>query len=405
MKNVQLNSLMALLFAGILLFGLSCEDEPVVVDPGESNSELLAKSFDKAPVLDGTVDDVWSQCQTLVGTATVPNAGSRGIADFNGDGSPGPNGVFDPYTGESNDFKLRSGTFGNDIFFLLEWDDAEDSKDRQSWYFDPVDSRWKGQHKYANDDGDKYYEDKFAFLWAATEVEGFAASTCYATCHQGLTVTDPSQKAARHYTNNVGEIVDMWHWKRVRSTYAPTTVDDQQMVYKDDTGDAGQNGRTGDLGSAGYHNNKQALPLDGNGADVNVPLYVIPGRTEYYWITKDEIADGTAKVITAVASDGTLTYDGGTINPADGGYEDGVGNKRLPSVWVESFTESRADIAVAANHTGSGWVVEFSRKLDTGYSDDVVFDTSKEIPFGLALFNNAAIAHEIKNNLLLKFEK
>ena len=406
MKKVQFNLLVTLIFTVTMIFVSSCgDDTPDVIDPGTSTTELLAKKFTAAPELDGQVDEMWSQCQTLEGTTVVPDAGSRGNADFNGDGSAGPVGVFDPYTGESNDFKLRAGTFGDRIYFLLQWDDDADSKDRQSWYFDPSDKKWKGQHKYANDKNDKYYEDKFAFLWAATDVEGFAANTCYATCHQGLTVTDPGQKAARHYTNNPGEVVDMWHWKRVRCTYPPTTVDDQQMVYKEHTGNAGVNGRTGDEGDKGYHSNSQKLALDGTGAEVSVPLYVIPGKTDYYWITKDEIENGTAKLITGVSSDGVLSYDGGTINPADGGFEAATGNKRVPSVWVENFTGSKADIAVAANFTSDGWVLEFSRKLDTGHADDVKFDTSKDFPFGLAIFNNAAIAHEIKTNLLLKFEK
>ena len=405
MRTVQFQTLLLAVIAGLLIFSSSCDDDPVVVDPGTSTTELLVKKFASAPTLDGTIDEMWKTCQTLEGVSTVPNAGSRGNADFNGDGSPGPTGVFDPYTGESSNFKLRSGTFGSQIFFLLEWDDAEDSKDRQSWYFDPADKRWKGQHKYANNKDDKFYEDKFAFLWAATEVAGFASNTCYATCHQGLTVTDPSQKSARHYTNNEGELVDMWHWKRVRSSYPPTTIDDQQMVYREDTGTADVNGRKGDEGSAGYHNNKQSLALDGTGEEVAVPLYIIPEATGYAYITKDEIADGTAKLITAVTSEGVLSYDGGTIDPADGGYENGVGNKRFPSVWVENFTGSRADISCEAEYTGTGWIVEFSRNLDTGNADDVKFDTTKDFPFGLAIFNNAAIAHEIKSNLVLKFEK
>lgn len=378
------------------------DDKVVVVDPGTSESELLVKAFDTPPLLDGDVEGMWATAKKLVGTATVPDAGSRGSADFNGDGSQGPAGVFDPYTGESNDFVLRAGVNGDRIYFLLEWDDLQDSKDRQSWYFDGTSNSWKGQHKYANDNGDKYYEDKFAFLWAANDVAGFDANTCYATCHQGLEVTDPSQKAARHYLNNEGELVDMWHWKRVRCTVDPTVIDDQKMIYKL-AGDASVNGRTGDAGTAGYHNNKQSL---NNGTDdVNVPMYVIPNQTSYFWITADQIADNTAKLITAVDANGVLTYDGGTIDPSTGGFEDGIGNMRIPSVWVENFTGSKADISSAAIHTGSGWIVEFSRKLNTGNADDdVVFDVSKEYPFGLALFNNAAIAHEIKSNLKMKFE-
>ena len=406
MKKLQFSALMAIMFSLLLFSVSSCgDDDDTPTDPGTSTTDLLAKKFTAAPTLDGTVDEMWAECQTLTGTTIVPDAGSRGTGDFNGDGSDGPVGVFDPYTGEKSDFTLRSGTFSNKIYFLLEWNDSEDSKDRQSWYYDSADKKWKGQHKYANDKSDKYYEDKFAFLWAATDVEGFASNTCYATCHQGLTVNDNSHKAARHYTNSEGEIVDMWHWKRVRCSVDPTVLDDQQMVYKEHTGDAGQNGRTGDEGVAGYHGNSQSLALDGTGAEVSVPLYIIPNGTDYFWITKDQIDAGTAKQIIAVASDGTLSYEGGSINPADGGYENGTGNKRFPSVWLENFTGSKADVLCSAVHTGSGWVAEFSRDLDTGNGDDVKFDTAKDFPFGLAIFNNAAIAHEIKTNLILKFEK
>ena len=144
--------------------------------------------------------------------------------------------------------------------------------------------------------------------------------------------------------------------------------------------------------------------------DVSVPLYFIPGETDYFWITKAQIDDGTAKLITEVATDGTLTYEieaGGatdTIDPTDAGFVAATGNKRIPSVWVENFTGSRADISVSANHTGTGWVVEFSRELDTGNPDDVVFVNTEDFPFGLAIFNNAAIAHEIKVGLLMKWE-
>ncbi len=404
MKRTQkLATYVVILIFGMAMFSTSCNKHP---EHEPSTSELLVEVFEEAPVLDGTVDEMWEICQVLEGTATVPSAGSRGDADFNGDGSTAPTGgdVFDPYKGESNNFTLRAGVFGDMIYFLLEWDDTEDSKDRQSWYFDADTKRWEGQHKYANDDSDKFYEDKFAFLWAATDVAGFADNTCYATCHQGLSLTDPSQKTARHYTSNEGEIVDMWHWKRVRCSIDPTILDDQQMVYKP-AGDAGTNGRTGDEGDAGYHNNKQELGITGTEDTVNVPLYVIPDGTDYYWITKTEIDNGTAKLVTAVDAEGILTYDGGTINPADGGYETKTGTKRFPSVWLENFTGSKKDVLCTAKHTGSGWIAEFSRKLNTGNADDVVFDITKEYPFGLALFNNAAIAHEIKTNLLMKFEE
>ena len=134
-------------------------------------------------------------------------------------------------------------------------------------------------------------------------------------------------------------------------------------------------------------------------------MYIIPDKTDYYWISQDDIDDGTAKMVTAVDNFGVLTYDGGTIDPSTGGYEQGTGVKRFPSVTTRAFTLGRADIDIRAIHTGTGWVCEFTRKLDTGDEDDVVFNIEEEIAFGLAIFNNAAIAHAVKPNLNMKFEQ
>ncbi|NOR88552.1 MAG: hypothetical protein GQ527_13185 [Bacteroidales bacterium] len=393
--------------AALSLTGCKKDEDPApppVVDPGESSTELLVKKFAQAPVLDGTIDEMWGTAQKLVGTTEVPALAARGTyLNGDGEGSEENLGLFAPYTGEKYNFTMRSGYAGTDIYFLLEWEDGDDSKDRQSWYFDPTDKLWKGEHKYANANNDKFYEDKFAFLFPIGDVSGFAASTCYATCHQNLTIENAKDKHTRHYLTVDGQKVDMWHWKRVRGTYLGQ-VDDQMMTYAEPTGSSA-NGRHGDsTGEGGYSGNSQTL--NNGDADVSVPLYVIPNQTGYYWISKDDIDNGTAKMITGVDLEGVLSYDGGNINPANGGYEQANGVKRIPSVTTKPFTLGRADINIQAVYTGSGWVCEFTRKLNTGDADDVVFDiTASELPFGLAIFNNAAIAHAIKPNLNLKFEQ
>ncbi|MEN8249582.1 MAG: ethylbenzene dehydrogenase-related protein [Bacteroidota bacterium] len=401
MKN-QIIAMIAL----VAIFTFSCnnntEDPPV--DPGESSSELLVKKFTAAPVLDGEIDEMWGTVQKLVSSTVVPsNLGDR-MTYYNEDGIGEETiDIFEGYEGEEYNFTMRSGYVGEDIYFLIEWEDADDSKDRQSWYFDATSKLWKGEHKYANASNDKYYEDKFSFLFPIGEVDGFSTATCYATCHAASTINTTKDKHTRHYLKGVDQKVDMWHWKRVRGTYADQ-VDDQQMVYKEGPYTSSTNGRTGDTdGVAGYAGNSQTL---NNGtADVSVPMYVIPDQTDYYWIDKDQIADGTAKLITAVDADGVLTYDGGTIDPAGGGYEQGVGIKRIPSVTTKAFEGTRADISVKAVHTGTGWVCEVKRKLNTGDPSDVVFNPAEELPFGFAIFGNAAIAHAIKPGLNMKFEQ
>ena len=400
--------------AAILLFGSilslsGCnkdteEEDPIIVDPGTSTTELLVKKFSAAPTLDGSIDQMWGTAQTLTGTTEVPELSARNTY-LNGDGAGTEEnlGLFAPYSGEKYDFKMRSGYFGEDIYFLLEWDDAEDSKDRQSWYFDASDKLWKGEHKYANDANDKFYEDKFAFLFPIGDVTGFSSSTCYATCHSVAPITNPKDKHTRHYLTTDGQKIDMWHWKRVRGTYNDK-IDDQMMNYDAPDGSA-RNGRHGDeTGEAGYANNSQSLPITGTQDTITIPLYVIPTATNYYWIGENQFGN-EAKMITAVDADGVLTYDGGIIDPAVGGFEQGTGDKRIPSVTTKDFTLGRADLTIKAVHTGTGWICEFTRKLDTEDADDVVFEISKELPFGLAIFNNAAIAHAIKPNLNLKFEQ
>ncbi len=372
-----------------------------------SSSELLVAKFDTAPNFDGEIDDMWNTAQRLVSSVVVPsNLGPRNtyynepnIGEENLD-------IFEAYEGEEYPFTMRAGYVGSDIYFLIEWEDAEDSKDRQSWYFDAGTKKWKQEHKYANDANDKFYEDKFAFLFPIGTVDGFSSSTCYATCHStGGTIANTKDKHTRHYLTTDGQKVDMWHWKRVRGTYA-NQVDDQRIVYKAPPYDSGTNGRGGDAnGSSGYSDNKQTL---NNGAeDVSVPKYIIPGQTNYYWIDQDQIDNGTAKMVVAVDQNGVLTLDDqSTIDPnGDSGYAQGSGNKRVPSVTTKAFTDARADIDVRFTFTGTGWVCEVKRKLNTGDVDDVVFNPAEELPFGFAIFNNAAIAHAIKPNLLMKFEQ
>ena len=401
-----MKKLSLLTLALLVMMMLGCKDEPIDEDPGESTTELLVKKFDSAPAMDGSIDDLWKGAQRLVGEVTVPSALGDRNTYYNEDGIGEEFlDIFEGYEGEEYPFQMRSGYFGDDIYFLIEWDDADDSKDRQSWYFDDATKRWKGEHKYANDAADKFYEDKFAFLFPIGEVTGFSNSTCYATCHStGGTIANPKDKHTRHYLKNEGEKVDMWHWKRVRGTHNDR-VDDQRIVYKEAPNDSGTNGRSGDQdGQSGYSNNSQTLMITGTTTEVKVPKYVIPNGTDYYWIPEGELG-GVAKLITAVDENGVLTYDGGTIDPSNGGYEQGTGVNRIPSILTRDFTGGRGDIEVKAEYTGTGWVTEVKRKLNTNDVDDVVFSLDAEIPFGFAIFNNAAIAHAIKPNLNMKFEE
>ena len=386
----------------------NCDYEPIEEGIGYSLDTLLVKRFAVAPVFDGEVDEIWSEARPLLNTAHVTPAGDRIIPlnnSSNGDVSLEPTDLMDPYTGESYKYSLRGGHDGQYLYLLFEWEDDNDSKDRQSWFFDPVTSTWNQENKYANHDNDKFYEDKFGFMFPIGNPEGFAGGTCTVTCHGNLADPQPGEKVTRHYMKNQGELTDFWHWKRDRHALAGA-CDDGFVQWEEDEGMASANGRKNDEGISPY---STSMKFTDETTNLSGPKYVIPNREYYYWITQAEIDGGTAKAVTAVAVDGTLTYDGGTINPnGDPAYSQGFGNKRMPSIIINpggQGSDPRSEVQVQAKHIGSGWQLEIKRKLNTGDPTDAEFVFGQEMPFGLVIFNNAAIGHAQSNFLTLKIEE
>lgn len=364
------------------------EPEPTT----QTTNELVSIRTATAPVIDATIDAAWDNATKLFTATEVPDPG---------------NGVFAGYEGDRNEVTLRSMYDDENIYFLVEWADAEESLNRQTWYFDPPSQSWKQEDRVPlfNAQGNMvrkaFYEDKFAFLFDVNNsVADWSTKTCWASCHMDLSEDDGF---ARHYTQP-GETIDMWHWKMVR-TNVNNQCDDQ---YQDD---AQPNGRHSDnKDSGGYSNNVQEIPITGTTDTVKVPKYFIPSRSYYYWIAQSEIDAGTAKLITSVEADGTLGYDGGTIDPTDPGFQregSTTGANCIPSVYTTPFVGSRGDIEAYGVFMGSGWVLELKRKLQTGDVDqqDVNFMALETMAFGIAVFDNAGIAHGIKAGLELSFQK
>lgn len=381
---------------------------------GSSTDELLVKKFSAAPTFDGEIDDVWSEARPLLSAATVTPAGTRTItlnSSSGGNLSLEPTDLFDPYSGESYKYSLRGGHDGEYLYLLFEWEDESDSFDRESFYFDPIDSKWKQENKYANHKNDKFYEDKFAMMFPikvnGAYPAGFKDGTCTVTCHSNLSGTTPGSKSTRHYMKNAGELADLWHWKRNRN-FLSQSVDDgycRDADGKDGTADA--NGRKTDAGIKMYDDK----PVFTDAAtSMTGPKWVKKGQSNYYWITEAELAAGTAQTVTAIALNGELTLsDGSKIDPNTDlvSYAKGFGKKRFPSIAINpggAGADDRSDTQVRAIHNGSGWQVEIKRKLNTGSATDAVFTVGEEMPFGLSIFNNAAIAHAMSNFKTMKIE-
>lgn len=420
-------------FLTFVIYFVSCTHDDQVLDTATvSGNELFSKFTTSAPTIDGTIEDAWSNAQKLTGETEVPNPG---------------NGMFAGYVGDKYKYTLRSMYDNDNIYFLAEWNDPAKGN-VQPWYFNPTTSRWVQEANARQFDVNGVLtregmgQDQLAFLWNIdNSTPKFAAQTCYASCHlfnsyrnyAGMMVPN---KSGNHYTNGANEKIDMW-WLHLDKDLLYNQMDDQYQDWAggpavtDTVGGAGNGRHADDLTppspfttsyinnnkntSNGPSNNRVSLKLDGTGASVNVPAWIIPDGTNLVYIdSKDTLPGGLAKKVTAVSSTGVLTYDGGTLDPAGKteyqqvtGPYGGVGSKCIPSFLAAPFTMGRADFTAKGVHTGSGWVVEFKRKMNTNSTlkQDVNFSTLIDQPFGLAIFNNCNYQHSIKPNLVLKFVK
>lgn len=396
-----------ILFAG---YWVSCTKDDQLLTTGgttDKNTELVSLKVASGPTLDGTIDASWANCQKLTTTVTVPDPG---------------NDYFKGYVGNVHTVSMRSMYDGSKIYFLAEWNDANKSLNRDPWYFDPATKTWKEENRKPIFDAagekvrDAFYEDKFAMLWNVNNsVTDFNSQGCYATCHTSLDPLTHGGATGRHFTGSATEFLDMWHWKSVRTGFPSSQVDDQ--LQNNTEFDLADGGRHGDPKvSGGYADNVQTLPLTGGtpGQTVSVPKYFVPGSTNYYWVLKSDQISGTAKLITGVDVNGVLTYAGGTIDPnTDVEFQRSgatTGSKCMPSVCdVAPFVGDRGDIDAKAIFTGGGWILEFSRSLITPSgvtgNSDVQFDVTSDYVFGIAVFDNAAIAHAINSKFTLKFSQ
>ena len=384
------------------------DDQILGLDTTAPGNELVSVKVTSAPGIDGTIDAIWDQATKLTVETKVPNPG---------------NYLFAGYVGNTATVSLRSLYDNENIYFLVEWDDPTASVVDRPWYFNPTTKAWAREDNkpvFNTTTGvmtrEAFNEDKLGFLWNISTYD-FPAKTCYASCHLNVASIDPATgktlpaTGGNHWTNNVNERIDMWHYHLMKDQ----PYDQLSDEYQDwNNGAINGNGRKRDSQVAatdGVVTNSQTLTITGKTTTMAVPKWVVPNATDRNFILVSETTSGIAKLVTAVDSNGVLTYDGGTIDPNIGtDYQQigaGHGPKRIASSLISPMTGNRADITAKSIHTGSGWVIEIKRALKTGDKEnqDVDFSSLEDQPFGIATFERADIAHALKPNLLLKFQK
>jgi Ethylbenzene dehydrogenase/Carbohydrate family 9 binding domain-like len=420
---------------------VSCtkDDQVLDVPVALNGTELFSEKISSAPAIDGTIDAMWDNAAKLSVDPSMPDPG---------------NGMWAGYQG-TIPTTIRSMYDNQYIYFLVEVKDADKSHNVSPWYFDPVTKLWNREPgaRLLDANGallrEGFGKDQLSFLWNIdNSTPKFASQTCYASCHiftpyMDYSVNPPVMKSnagsGNHYTNNQNEKIDMW-WLHPQRGLVFGNMDDN---YQDWAGGpaitnlvgGNANGRHFDdlvpNGTAsttwpyrpnytadatqGSANNTQNLKLDGTGATVTVPLWIVPNSTSGYIKVADTLAGGAGVKITAVSSTGVLSYNGGSIDPNAGTDYQRLGNtatspigpKCFLSVILFSVKNGRADITSAAVHTGTGWIYEFKRLLKTAdvLKQDIDFSSLDDQPFGVAVFDKSNYQHAIKPNLVLKFKK
>lgn len=317
------------------------------VEEKVSPDSLVATFTSSAPDLAaGAADPVWAKARPLSTALT-------GGANFGA--KPGEKG--------ETTVTLKAAYTADMLYMLIQYKDPTNSVRRMP-YQKQADGTWKKLSDPSDKGGDDnmYYEDKWAMLWPINEATAkqFDKEGCAMACHEG-----EGKPFGNKYTNQPGQILDMWHMKGVR-TGPWGLVHDQ---YTDDTRydakTAPNAGRKGDPGPSEYTNIK-----------------LVNGKPEFM-----------GRTAMAANAGGTYYIKKGDEVPFDDSKFK-VGDE-VASIIINSQAGTDAgDVKVANSYANGMHTSVISRKLVTGSKFDVQFaDFGKRYGFGFAAFDNAQVRH------------
>jgi hypothetical protein len=244
--------------------------------------------------------------------------------------------------GQILELKAKSVYTKDEIFFRFEWPDKDKSLNKRRWKFSG--GKWT---KFKGD------EDRLGLVWEINRIDKFATKGCAVLCHS----ESKNNKEWYYSVNSSREKADLWHWKAVRSN--PVGFTEDGYVIANPTKEP-EKGRKRDASS-------DTKAKSNRSKDKSKPVYMQnPSKSP-------SISDALL-VAEAVEIKNHSNFKEGDEIP---GY-------MLHTEWKGSF----ADIPTIGVWKNGKWTVMMRRKLQTGYDDDVQFNTRKKYPFGLAVFDN-----------------
>lgn len=328
-----------------------------------AGQRLAVVRTDTPPVLDGVADDlVWMRSAPIV------------IDTARGANLPG---------GETP-VRIRAAHDGQDLYALFEWPDS--TRSQKHLPLVKTEQGWRVMQKeFGIQDEDDYYEDKFGVMLATSAALAGAGST-----HLGDRPLEgkpgPAGGRGLHYTTD-GSIVDVWHWKSVRSgSSAMNQVDDNHFgpplepnpKKRRYTGGYSQDPKSG----GGFKMNWEAfeeglvrplrLPKDPASLERFAAIDPDPGKGDRValWLPLEE---------TVPYEEALDVYPVGTI---------------MPSVLVAGpFEGDRGDVQAFARWHEGWWHLEVRRKLDTGSGYDVALTYDRPVFLWVAVFDHSQTRH------------
>ncbi|MBI4754629.1 MAG: ethylbenzene dehydrogenase [Betaproteobacteria bacterium] len=357
-KSISLAVVAAVASAGVLTSAGALAQEKKEKPKPHKPVPVAAAKAAAAPKLDGVADDAAWKGAPVLNFKAIKGTNFK-------DGKGNTSGTLQVvYTADM-------------LYMLVTYEDPTYSV-RRSPYVKKADGKWEKLKDPEDKGGDnnKYYEDKLAVIWNINDsIFGFSDKfSCTTACHSG----EPGKPYGNKYTEEEGELGDMWHMKFVRGGVIGQ-MDDQYLDHtRFNPKTAKEAGRKSD-------------PKAGGGYE---DIKLVNGKPEF--MNKDGKAANKGGTYWLKAED-KAPFDDSKFKAGD----------EVASILIAPFAGDRGDISVGAKWEKGKWTVEIARKLVTGSKFDINFDDlGKGYAFGLGFFDNAQVRHAyVQEPLILQFQK
>lgn len=334
-----------------------------VLDKLAVNELRVPKMISDRPVIDGDINDTaWAR-----------------VAESSIQTSRGAN-----VSGQEVSVSVKAVHDGDYFYALFKWPDS--SRSQKHLPLVKTESGWRVmQSEYHIQDEDDYYEDKFGVM--LSHVNAMAGA---GTAHMGNKPLEnrPSPSGGRglHYTTD-DSIVDVWHWKSVRSGSAMMNQIDDNYFGPPMEAKPGKSRYTG-----GYTKD----PKSAGGFSMNWEKFAVDTITPKRLPKDPDLIERFQNVDLSpgVGDDVALYMSLNETVPYDPSLDNYPVGTIMPSVLIDApFVGDRGDVTAVSRWHNGYWHMEVKRKLDTGSQYDVALTKERPAYMWVAVFDHAQTRH------------